>query len=213
MIRLLVERLVLILILFLPLANKAQEASQGAVAALLAKATNAITAKPTQTYILSPNDVLLIKVYQEEDLETRLRIGKDGAAAFPLIGSVQIGGKTVEQATALIRERLDKDYIVNPQVTLTVVEYSKRRFTVLGQVQKPGTFEIPNEESVTLLQAIAMAGGYTRLANQSSVTVARNVAGNRTTFSVDARAAANNPQVRPMEIMADDTITVPERIF
>lgn len=166
-----------------------------------------------QSYTLAPNDVVQIKVYQEEDLETKTRISRDGTCSFPLIGVVNLGGRTVEQASQVIRDRLAKDYLVNPQVSLTVVEYSKRRFTVLGQVQKPGTFEIPNEENMTLLQAIAMAGGYTRLANPANVTLTRITAGKKQTFSLDAKAAAGALSTTPFEILADDTIMVAERIF
>lgn len=166
-----------------------------------------------QTYILSPNDVVQVKVYQEDDLETRMRIAKDGTSSFPLIGVVQLGGKTVEQASSLIKEKLAKDYLVNPQVTLTVMDYAKRRFTVLGQVQKPGTFEIPNEESVSFLQAIAMAGGYTRLASKANVTVTRVTAGRKSTFSLDVNAATSAVDQKPFEILPDDTITISERVF
>ena len=183
----------------------------------LTKATSSDTSAPpasvTQTYILSPSDVVQVKVYQEDDLESKLRIARDGTTSFPLIGVIKLGGKTVEQAANLIRDELAKDYLVNPQVTLTVIEYAKRRFTVLGQVQKPGTFEIPNEESVTLLQAIAMAGGYTRLANKANVTVTRTANGKKATFSLDVNHATSDLKVQPFIIIPDDTITVPERIF
>jgi protein involved in polysaccharide export with SLBB domain len=166
-----------------------------------------------KTYMLSPNDVIQVKVYQEEDLETKMRIAKDGTASFPLIGVIQIGGKTVEQATALIRDLLDKDFLVNPQVTLTVVEYAKRRFTVLGQVQKPGAYEIPNEESVSLLQAIAMAGGYTRLANPGRITISRTSGVQKTTLMVDGRAMASDSTMKSFVVYPEDTITVAERVF
>src|SRR3954471_8787013 len=93
--------------------------------------TAPVAAAPSQsqTYILSPNDVVQVKVYQEDDLETKMRIAKDGTSSFPLIGVVQLGGKTVEQASNLLKEKLGKNFLVNPQVTMTVVEYSKRRFT------------------------------------------------------------------------------------
>ena len=167
----------------------------------------------SQTYMLAPNDVVQIKVYQEDDLETKARIGRDGAISFPLIGVVLIGGKTVEQAGALIREKLDKDYLVNPQITLIVVEYSKRRFTVLGQVQKPGSFEIPSEESVTLLEAIAMAGGYTRLADKAHVKVTRMAGDKTATVTVDTKRESNNAETMSFQILPEDTITVPERFF
>ena len=170
-------------------------------------------AAESQAYILAPSDVLQVKVYQEDDLETKLRIGKDGTTSFPLIGVIHIGGKTVDQASKIIRDRLAQNFLVNPQVTLTILEYSKRRFTVLGQVQKPGTYEIPGEESVTLLQAIAMAGGYTRLANKANVTVSRRGNGKQIAYNLDAKSATNESDTKPFEIFPEDTITVPERIF
>jgi len=173
----------------------------------------AITNEVAATYVLTPNDVLEMKVYQEDDLETKVRIAKDGTASFPLIGVVPLGGKTVEEASALISQLFDKDYLVNPQVTLSVVDYAKRRFTVLGQVQKSGTYEIPNEESTTLLQAIAMAGGYTRLAQSGKVTVTRLKDGKKVNYTLDARALAKDRTTDSFEILPGDTITVAERFF
>lgn len=166
----------------------------------------------SRSYRLSPNDLIRIKVFQEDDLTTELRLAKDGTGTYPLLGVITLGGRTVDEAAATLREQLGKDYLVNPQVTITVVEYSKRRFTVLGQVQKPGSYDIPSEESVTLLQAIAMAGGFTRLAVQSKVTITRTVGGKKT-FSVDVKSAANDPGTKPMEILPDDTIIISERVF
>jgi polysaccharide export outer membrane protein len=176
------------------------------------EAANTVSGK-SPTYVLAPNDVVQIKVYQEDDLETKARVAQDGTISFPLIGVINIGGKTVEQASNLIREKLDKDYLVNPQITLIVAEYSKRRFTVLGQVQKPGSFEIPSEESVTLLEAIAMAGGYTRLADRAHVRVARMAGGKTTTVMIDTKRAADDPKTMSFQVLPDDTITVTERFF
>src|SRR5229473_3287093 len=65
-------------------------------------------------YLLAANDIIHIKVYREEELDTTVRLAKDGTIIFPLIGSLQIGGKTTAQATALVRDLLAKDYLVNP---------------------------------------------------------------------------------------------------
>ena len=112
----------------------------------------------------------------------------------------------------MVRELLAKDYLVNPQVTITVTEYAKRRFTVLGQVGKPGIYEFPNEEGVTLLQAIGMAGGFTRLAKTSTVTVTRTSGGNRT-ITVNVKANTNDPATKQFEVLQDDTVQVGERTF
>jgi polysaccharide export outer membrane protein len=165
------------------------------------------------TYVLSPNDVIQLKVYREEDMETKVRVAKDGTASFPLIGAVRVQGFTVEQAAELIRRLLDADFLVDPQVTLSVVEYAKRRFTVLGCVGKPGSYEMAEDETnTTLLQAIAMAGGFTRLAKVGNVTISRVVKGEKLRYVIDAREA-NDPRTKTFEVLPDDTITVPERIF
>lgn len=164
-------------------------------------------------YVLSPNDVVQMKVYQEDDLSTQVRISRDGSAPLPLLGSVVIGGKTLEQATAHITELLGKDYLVNPQVSLTIAEYGKRRFTVLGHVVRPGQYEIPNEEDLTLLQAISMAGGYTRLGAPWKITLQRMVDGEQKIIRLDADAMAKDKNAKPFYIKPDDTITVGEKLI
>ena len=172
----------------------------------------AIPAEDVRSYRLAPNDVIRVKVFQEDDLTTELRLAKDGTATFPLLGTINLADKSVDEAASYIRDLLGKDFLVNPQVMVTVVEYSKRRFTVLGQVQKPGSYDIPSEESVSLLQAIAMAGGFTRLAVQSKVMVTRTTGGKKT-LTVDVKSAANDPGTKPFDILPDDTIIVAERVF
>ncbi len=194
------------------LGNAASASNLGAAESAQPAGNTPIPTEVIRSYRLAPNDLVRIKVFQEEDLTTELRLAKDGTATFPLLGSINLGDKSVDEAASLIRDLLGKDYLVNPQVTLTVVEYSKRRFTVLGQVQKPGSYDIPSEESVSVLQAIAMAGGFTRLAVQSKVTVTRTVGGKKT-LTVDVKSAANDPGTKTFEILPDDTISVAERVF
>ena len=176
-----------------------------------ASATSATNARPD--YILVPNDIVVVRVYQEDDLDAKVRISKDGSIVLPLLGSVTVGGKTREQAAKMIRDLLGEKYLVNPQVSLDIAEYSKRRFTVLGQVQRPGSFEMPGDETVNLLQAISMAGGYTRLGAGNRVTLQRGQGADKKTFKLDADSMAKDKGVTMFEIMADDTITVGEKIF
>src|SRR5688572_27057903 len=75
--------------------------------------TISVASVAAPTYRLSPNDVLRVKVFQEDDLTTELRLGKDGSATFPLLGVIHLGGRTVDEAAATIRELLGKDYLVN----------------------------------------------------------------------------------------------------
>lgn len=163
--------------------------------------------------VLRPNDVVWVKVYQEEDLETKAAIDKDGFITMPLLGPVQVGQKTVEEATGLIRSLYAKDYLVNPRVSVTLIERARLRFTVMGQVQRPGTYEFPDNESLNLLQAIAMAGGYTRLGAPSKVGLQRMQDGKPVLIPLNAEQMSKDKQAKPFELMPDDIITVGERIF
>jgi polysaccharide export outer membrane protein len=164
-------------------------------------------------YILSPNDIVLVKVFEDPDLDSQHRISQDGTINFPLIGVVQVSGRTVTQAANTIRDRLLRGYLRNPQVRVNVIQYASRRITILGQVQKPGSYVLPNEERVDLLQAIAMAGGFTRLADEGRVLIRRNINGVDTVLKVNAHAETKNGSSQLFEVEPDDKITVRERIF
>lgn len=162
---------------------------------------------------IGPADVLEVAVYQEEDLKAKVTVDAKGMVSLPLLGSVQVGGSTTDEAAATIRNLYGKDYLVNPQVTVAVTERAKRRFTVMGQVNRPGVFEFPPDESVNLLQAMAMAGGYTRLASPSKVTLQRLENGTVRTIRVDAQAMSRDPNTTPFQVLPDDVISVGERMF
>ncbi len=165
------------------------------------------------SYLLRANDLVRITVYGEDDLTTETRISKSGSLNFPLIGQVSMSGRSVNDVTAEIRARLDKDYIVNPQVTLALVEFSKQWVTVLGEVQKPGQVQIPPEGSLDLLGAIALAGGYTRVANPGHVTVRRTVDGQDKVYLVDAKKLARDSEIGEFQLFPGDTISVGQSIF
>ena len=164
------------------------------------------------SYILAPNDLVDIKVFQEDDLESKLRISRDGTITFPLIGQVRIGGRTPQQAARIIRDALARGYIINPQVTVNVLSFTKYRVTVLGQVQKPGSYDFPDREKLGLLEAIGLAGGYTRGASPSRVLVKRVAAGHERVFRVDAKAMASG-RAPTFEVIPGDVITVSESRF
>jgi polysaccharide export outer membrane protein len=164
-------------------------------------------------YLLTANDLIKLTVFQESDLETTVRISRDGSVTFPLIGVVKVAGKTPQEAARAVRDLLAKDYLVNPQVNLTVVEYSKRRFIVLGQVQRPGAFDMPDRDTVTLLQAIGMAGGYTRIADPGKITVKRTSNGKDSLFKLNAKRMASGDAGGEFDVLPGDVITVGESLF
>jgi protein involved in polysaccharide export with SLBB domain len=180
---------------------------------LRAQSTDATMIEDRATsYILAPNDLVDIKVFQEDDLESKLRISQDGTITFPLIGQVRIGGRTPQQAARIIRDALARGYIINPQVTVNVLSFTKYRVTVLGQVQKPGSYDFPDREKLGLLEAIGLAGGYTRGANPSRVLVKRVADGQERVFRVNAKAMASG-RTPTFEVIPGDVITVSESRF
>lgn len=165
------------------------------------------------SHVLAANELIEIKVFQEPDLDVTTHIPADGRISVPLIGDVAIAGKTVQQATRLIHERMGARFLVNPQVTISVIEQAKRLFTVLGQVQRPGTYRFPERQALDLLQVIGIAGGYTRIADPGKITIKRQAAGRETVFRVDAKRMARDEKAGPLAIEAGDLITIGERLF
>jgi polysaccharide export outer membrane protein len=157
--------------------------------------------------------VISVTVYQEDDLATKTIIDKNGMVMLPLLGQVKISGMTIGKATERIQQLYNKDYLVNPRVNLIVEHFAERRFAVLGQVQHPGNFDFPQNESVNLLEAIAIAGGYTRLGAPSKVDLRRVENGTPKIFHLDADQMSKDLNKAPVEILPGDIITVGERTF
>jgi polysaccharide export outer membrane protein len=170
-------------------------------------------AAPTRDYRLAPNDLLDFRVFQEPELDAVVRVSGDGVASFALIGPVQIGGRTIAEAAELIKARYRDGYLKNPQVSLTVRSYARKLFTVLGQVQKPGSYDMQGSNQITLLQAIGMAGGYSKIADPSNVTVKRLEAGGERVLKFNAKRMARGEDRTSFFIKTGDVITVGESIF
>jgi protein involved in polysaccharide export with SLBB domain len=165
-------------------------------------------------YKISPNDVLDFKVFQEPDLDAQVRVAGDGTAIFPLVGSVGLAGKTLADATSILRQHYLNGYLVNPQISLIVQTYSKRNFTILGQVNRPGSYEIGSKQTVPLVEAIGMAGGYSRIADPGKITIRRRESGQDQVFRVNGkRANKDGLGAEDFMVKAGDVITVAESIF
>jgi len=159
---------------------------------------------------LGVDDVFEVRVYGEADLSNVYRVTPDGSIGFPLIGKVAVVGRAPAEVAREIESRLGRKYLQNPQVTIFVREYKSRRFSVYGQVQRPGTFAY--EEGITIIEAVAMAGGFTPMAAENDVQVSRGERGRDVTFKVrvvDVREG-KAPAVR---INPGDKVFVPERFF
>lgn len=161
-------------------------------------------------YVLSANDQVAVEVFGEDDLRTNARLNGEGNLSLPLLGSVRLAGLTLTQAASRLTELYGKDYLVSPKVNVTLLGYAKRRFTVLGQVNRPGSYEMPEGSpgGIDLLEAIAIAGGYTRVAAPERTSVRR---GNDQVLRVDGKRASKGGGA--FRVLPGDTITVGESIF
>jgi len=180
------------------------------VVLLLAGALSA-PAQTRDNYKISPDDMLEVRVFQEEDLNTTAKVNADGSIALPLVGSVKVAGRSVDGAIQAIQSAYKDGYLVNPQVTIVISEYSERTFTVLGQVANPGSYTFSGGQSMTLLEAIGKAGGFTRIANPGRIDIKRSIKGQQSAIRVDAKRNAREGGT--VVIMPGDVITVAESIF
>ncbi|WP_238991406.1 polysaccharide biosynthesis/export family protein [Rariglobus hedericola] len=173
-----------------------------------------LPAAAAQDYVLQPSDLLNIQVFQEENLKRDVRVSKEYSITLPLIGKVDVKGKSLRQAEDLIRELYDRDYLVNPQVNVVVIEYAKRTVNVIGQVNQPGAVLFPQEEGLTLLDAISRAGGFSRLANRSQVKLTRtNSDGKSDTYIINVDDLIKGSSSNSWPLLVNDIIFVPERIL
>ncbi|MBU6181573.1 MAG: polysaccharide export protein [Verrucomicrobia bacterium] len=172
-------------------------------------------ASPSETsdYRLASDDLLDFRVFQEPELDSVVRVSGDGIAQFPLIGSVSIGGKTISEAILAIENAYRDGYLKNPQASLTIRAYAKKLFTILGQVQQPGSYDMQGNNRITLLQAIGMAGGYTKIADPANVTVKRQDEGSEKLLKFNAKRMARGDEDSSFFIKAGDVISVGESLF
>ena len=165
-------------------------------------------------YVLKPSDVIQIEVYQEEDLDKQVRIEGDGTVALALVGKIKIAGMSVAESKSLITDLYNRDYLVDPQISVLVVSFSPKVIRILGSVNRPGVVEIPPDRDLTLTEAIAAVNGITRLGNPKAMNIKRvDKDGRSRQFEVDFRKILTDPDVKDMILKEGDTIWVPERII
>ena len=163
-------------------------------------------------YVLVVGDVVQLNIFREPDLTTQATIARDGTVQLPLIREVQLAGLSIREARELLRQLYDKKYLVDPQVFLNVVKYAQRKFTIMGQVARPGSYELQGGERMDLLEAIGLAGGFTRIANRGRVVIQRREGGDVTAIKANAKRMADGKEP-PLEVQPGDVITVTESWF
>lgn len=169
------------------------------------QSVQAVAAAPTE-YRIGVGDKLNVRVFQVEDLSfEELVVDTSGNIQLPLIGAVSAAGRTAGEMSIDIAERLSAQYLRNPQVTVTVTEAASQKITVDGAVTKPGVYEMRG--STSLLQAVAMAEGPSRVADLSKVAVFRTIDGQRSVALFDLAAIRQGRATDP-QVLGDDVIVV-----
>jgi polysaccharide export outer membrane protein len=159
-------------------------------------------------FVIGPGDVLAINVWKETDISKVIPVRSDGRISLPLIGELQASGLTPKQLEAEITKRL-KDYVADPSVTVVVQEIKSQKINVLGMVARPGSYAITS--ALTVLDAIALAGGFRDFAKQKSIYVLhQNVDGtqSRLTFNYKEVIKGVNP-AQNVKLQPQDTVVVP----
>lgn len=161
-----------------------------------------------QEYKIGVGDVLEIVTWKEPDFSREeVLVRLDGKISFPLINDIAAAGKTTTELKATIEKRL-KDYVSNPNVTVTVRNAASQRFYILGEVVNTG--EYPLTKDLTVLQAFALAGGFTEWASKNEIILFRREGNKEQVFRINYKKIVKDQDFsQNVSIKANDTIVVP----
>jgi polysaccharide export outer membrane protein len=168
-------------------------------------ATSTAAASTAADYRLTAGDKLRIEVYKDNQLSQSLQVRPDGKITLPLVGDVAAAGHTsVELRDAIVASL--KEYMGNPVVTVIVTEASPQVVYVTGEVNKPGALTLTGQMSI--LQALAMAGGFTDFADKKNILIKRKTAAGMETLKFNYKNALDDDKKEPLQLQAGDTVVV-----
>lgn len=162
-------------------------------------ASPAATEAANEAYVLGPGDKLRIIVFGETDLSGEFTVADNGEISFPLIGQVAAGSKTVGQVRTEIQNALKQGYLKDPRVSAEVLTF--RPFYILGEVAKPGEYQYSS--GISVINAVATAGGFTYRANRKYVFIKKP----------DADKEVRVRLTQELEVVPGETVRVGERLF
>ena len=158
---------------------------------------------------IAPGDTIIIEVFGEKDLTVERRVQKSGTILFPLLQMISVSNKTPGEVALELQEALNRDYLVNPQVSVTVREYAARMVTISGGVLRAGAFVLPGEIKWRILDVIGQAGGISPRGNEDKIEFTR---GGKTQIFKLKDLKKEDPE-KAIVIEAGDGINVVERFF
>jgi len=169
---------------------------------------NAAARPHDSSFVIGNDDVLAINVWKEPDVSRSIPVRSDGKISLPLVGELQAAGQTPAKLEQDIAARL-RNYISEPEVTVIVQQINSQKINILGMVNKPGSYVLAG--SMTVLDALALAGGFRDFAKQKSIYVLRQTADGTQTrlpFNYKEVAKGTNP-AQNIKLQPRDTIVVP----
>src|SRR6185437_15398036 len=156
------------------------------------------------------DDTFDVRVYGETELSGMFRVATDGTVDYPLAGRLEVAGLRTGEIQKLLVERLRGRYLKDPQVVVTIKDRNSQKISVLGQVSKPG--QVGYYPNMTIVDAIASAGGFTGIAAKNSVNLRRQVAGKIQTHVVPVADISEGRSPNVM-VLPGDVLVVDERVF
>ena len=165
------------------------------------------SAEGKSTFTLGPGDIIEISVWKDQDLTRQVIVQPDGFVSFPLIGQVMAAGRTIPAIRDEISKRL-KEFITTPTVTVLPLKIESYKIYVIGKVNKPGVFVVL--PSVTVMQALSMAGGTNPFANLGDISILRQGPKGQTRIRFDYKAVAKGEKLgQNIELQSGDVVVVP----
>ena len=157
--------------------------------------------------VLGPTDVFEVRVFPEDKLTGTYRVGSDGSIVYPLLGVVEVAGKTANQLALELQERLSTEFVKDAHVTVFVQEHNSAKVSIIGQVQKPGRY--PYRTDLSLIEAVAEAGGPTDRAATAIVVVTRHYGGEEASYEVPFKDITLGRE-SDFPLLPGDVVVVPE---
>ena len=157
-------------------------------------------------YVIGPEDLLRISVWNNKDLTLDIVVRPDGKISLPLIQDVQAQGLTPPELADVIHQKL-LQYIKDPHVSVIVLQINASKFYIVGEVNKPGTYFLRGDMSI--LQALSMAGGFTMFASPKNIRLVRNMDGKQDVRVINYFEVIENGSRRNYLILPGDTLVVP----
>jgi protein involved in polysaccharide export with SLBB domain len=177
---------------------------------LCAAFSRVLTAEIGADYKVGALDIIVVDVFNEKELSKEFRVSATGMISYPLLGAIKVVGQTPREIETQLREKLSKDYLVDPYVTVAVKEYRHRTVTVLGEVNRPGAIDLPAEQSMDIVEAISRAGGFTKAASKGKIQITRQA--KQLTFDL-ANLLKKGASEKPLQLEDGDVIYVPQSIL